>query len=69
MLGMQIVKLKEQLNQEFFVVVALLSKKVENVPIFNHNKVMLDQINGMSITIHAIDSIPIGCGFSDTRFL
>ena len=66
---MQIVKLKEQLNQEFFVVVALLLKKVENVPIFNHNKVMLDQINGMSITIDAIDSTPIGCGFSDTRFL
>ena len=66
---MQIVKLKEQLNQEFFVVVALLLKKVENVPIFNHNKVMLDQINGMSITIDAIDSIPIGCGFSDTLFL
>ena len=33
----------------------------ENVPIFTYSKVMLDQINGMPITIDAIDSIPIGC--------
>ena len=39
----------------------------ENVPVFNHNKVMLDQVNGMPITIDAIDSIPIGCGFSDSQ--
>ena len=41
----------------------------ENVPIFNHNKVMLDQVNGMPITNKAIDSIPIGCGFSDSQIM
>ena len=41
----------------------------ENVSIFNHNKVMLDQINGVSITIHAIDWIAIGCGFSDSQIM
>ena len=30
---------------------------------------MLDQINGMPITIDAIDSIPIGCGFSDSQIM
>ena len=30
---------------------------------------MLDQINGVSITIHAIDSIAIGCGFSDSQIM
>ena len=38
----------------------------ENVPVFNHNKVMLDQINVMPVTIDAIDSIPMCCGFSDS---
>ena len=38
----------------------------ENVPLFNHSKVMLDQINGMSITI---DAIPIDCGFSDSQIM
>ena len=41
----------------------------ENVPVFSHNKVMLDQINGMPITTDAIDSIPIGCGFSDNQIM
>ena len=41
----------------------------ENVPIFNHNKVMLDQINGRTITIDAIDLIPIGCGCLDSRIM
>ena len=30
---------------------------------------MLDQINGMPITTDAIDSIPIGCGFSDNQIM
>ena len=30
---------------------------------------MLDQINGMSITIDAIDSVHIGCGFSDSQIM
>ena len=38
----------------------------ENVPLFNHSKVMLDRINGMSITI---DAIPIDCGFSDSQIM
>ena len=41
----------------------------ENVPIFNHNKAMLDQINGRTITIDAIDLIPIGCGCSDSQIM
>ena len=41
----------------------------ENVPVFNHNKVILDQINGMPITIDATDLIPIGCGFSDSQIV
>ena len=39
----------------------------ENALEFSHNKVMLDQINGKLITIDAIDSIHIGCGFSDSQ--
>ena len=42
---------------------------VENVSVFNHNKVMLHQINGMPITIAAIDLIPIGCGFSNSQIM
>ena len=41
----------------------------ENVPVFNHNKVMLDQINGRTITIDTIDSIPIDCGCSDSQIM
>ena len=41
----------------------------ENVPIFNHSKVMLDQINGTLITIGAIYSTPNGCGFSDSQIM
>ena len=37
----------------------------ENAPVFNHNKVMLGQINGKLVTIDAIDSVQIGCGFLD----
>ena len=41
----------------------------ENVSVFSHNKVMLDQINGMPITIDAIDSIQTDCGFSDSQIM
>ena len=39
----------------------------ENVSVFNHNKVMLDQINDMPITIDAIDLIPLVVGFQIVR--
>ena len=40
----------------------------ENVSVFNHNKVMLDQINDMPITIDAIDLTPLVVGFQIVRF-
>ena len=41
----------------------------DTAAIFNHNKVMIDQINGMPITIDVKDSILIGCRFSDSQFM
>ena len=41
----------------------------QDVSEFNHNKVMVDQINGMLITIDVIDSISIGCGFPDIQII
>ena len=39
----------------------------ENVSVFNHNKVMLDQINDMPITIDAIDLTLLVVGFQIVR--
>lgn len=49
----------------------LISENVfpENVTVFNHNKVIPDQINSLPITIDAIDPILIGCQQEFTAFL
>ena len=41
----------------------------EIVSVFIQNKVMLNQINSLSITIDIIDSIFIGCTFSDSQIV
>ena len=41
----------------------------ENFLVFNHNKVMPDQLNGLPITINPTNSIPICCGFSDSQIM
>ena len=41
----------------------------ENVLVLIHNKVMLDQINGMPVTIDVTNSIHIGCRFSDSQIM
>ena len=41
----------------------------KNAPVFNHNKFMTDQINGIAITIDVIDSILIRSRFSDSQII
>lgn len=42
---------------------------VKSIVVPNHNKVMLDQIDGLLTTIDAIDSISICCEFSDSQIM
>ena len=46
-----------------------LSDTVKSIVVPNHNKVMLDQIDGLLTTIDAIDSISICCEFSDSQIM
>ena len=41
----------------------------KNVLMFNHKKFMLNQLNGMLMTIDAINSVAIGCGLSDSQIM
>ena len=71
---MWIVKWKEHLNQELYAVVIFIMQNMlhvfaENFPVLNHKKSMLNQINVMLMTTDSIDSIPIGCRFSDSQIM